>query len=476
MCRQPFIRFAVCILLTLLGISCGSDVRPQLRRYEAAPDNIPKNSLPEPNRIFLENGQVKLGIDLNAGGAITFLAEGPLGPNMVNNFDLGRQLQTSLYSGPVPYTPNGKQPVPQWSGLGWNPVQTGDVHNNPAQVLAYQKESDTRLYVKTVPNIWPLTAEPADCVMEHWIELRGHTVHVRSRTQLNRSDTTQYDARTQEAPCVYLNGPYYRILTYTGLQPFTNDVLSEYKPDHGITDRYATENWAALINKEGRGVGLHRTDEFRFISAYFGAPGSGGEFDMSSSYITAVPFEVLDHDGVYAFEYDLIVGSLEDIRQFAYQQPRPATGPNYRFTNNRLGWHYYNTHDTGWPVRNELAIRWSRTDTTKVNFMIKSPAVFWRATNVRRLVFEAAFTTSTTSARLSWRKPGDPDFLPLADRTLDFPIIGDGVFRTYEVNVSGKPGWEGVITQIGLEPTPGVAASGTNAQPQVVRLRAVTYN
>lgn len=472
MLHRPVILLISVIILNLLVWGCGDSVRPQLRSYQPSPNDIPKNPLPDPKRIFLENSKVKVGIDLNAGGAITFLADGLSGPNMVNNFDLGRQLQTSLFSGPVPYTPNGKQPVPQWSGLGWNPVQTGDVHNNPAQVISYQKINETQLYVKTIPNIWPLTTEPADCVMEHWIELRNNTVHVRSRTQINRSDTNQYDARTQEAPCMYLNGPYTRIVTYTGLQPFTNDAVSEYKPDHGITDRYGTENWAALLNSEGRGVGLYRTDEFRFISAYFGSPGVGGEFDISSSYIAATPFEVIDHDGVYEFEYDLIVGSLSDIRQFAYQQRRPAIGPNYQFTNNRLGWHYYNTHDAGWPIRNELAVRWSRIDTTKVNFMVKSPVVFWRVTDVKRLVIEAAFTTPATSARLSWRKPGDPDFLPLTDRTFDFPIIGDGVFRTYAIDLAGKPGWEGVIYQIGLEPTPTTAKA---VQGQQLRLRAVRY-
>jgi hypothetical protein len=107
------------------------------------------------------------------------------------------------------------------------------------------------------------------------------------------------------------------------LKPFANDAVAEYQPDHGITDRFATENWTALLNKEGRGVGLYRANIFRFISAFFSIPGVGTEYDESSSYMTAVPFEVLDHNRVYEFEYDLIVGSLNDIRQFAYQQPRP---------------------------------------------------------------------------------------------------------------------------------------------------------
>ncbi len=428
--------------------------------------------IPPPQRLFLENGFVKVGIDLNAGGAITYLADGPTSANMINNFDLGRQLQTSLYSGPIPYSQNGKQPVAFWAGLGWNPVQTGDIHNNPSPVVTYRNDSTNRLYVKTGPLVWPLLNEPAECTMEHWYELRGNVVHVRSRTQVTRRDTTQYEARTQEAPCMYLNGPYYRMVTYSGNQPFTNDALSEVNTAHGIADRYATENWAAFVNKEGRGAGIYRPNEFRFISGFFGATGSGGERDNPTCYLTAVPFYIMDHNTVFEFEYDIVVGSLEQIRQFAYGQPRPATGPNYRFTNTRQGWHYNNTRDSGWPIRNELSVQWGRTDTTRTGFSIKSPKVFWRAAEVPRLLIEAAFSTTALTARLNWRKPGDVEFKELTGG-IDFPIIGDGQYRTYTIDLSRVTEWQGIITQIQLEATPGTIRP-TSERAGRIRLRSVS--
>lgn len=433
---------------------------------------VPAPVIPPPNRIIIENALVRLGIDLNAGGAITYLTDGQSGENMINNFDLGRQLQTSLYSGPIPYEVNGKKPVPTWSGLGWNPVQTGDMHNNPATVVSYRKDSTNRLYVKTIPLIWPLLNEPAECVMEHWLELKGNVVHVRSRTQVNRRDTTQYQARGQEAPCVYLNGPYYRMVTYTGDKPFTNDALFEFNTAHGITDRYTTENWAALVNKEGRGVGIYRRNEFRFISGFFGATGIGGERDDHTAYLTAAPFFVMDHNAVFEFEYDLVVGSIAEIRQFAYNQPRPSTGPNFQFVNDRQGWHYYNTRDAGWPIRNELSVQWGRNADSLASFAVKSPKGFWRASEVPRLMIEAAFTTPATTARINWRKPGDVEFKLLTSGGYDFPIIGDGQFRTYTLDMSRVPGWEGIITQIELEPTPG-AARLANERSARLRLRRV---
>jgi hypothetical protein len=143
-----------------------------------------------------------------------------------------------------------------------------------------------------------------------------------------------------------------------------------------------------------------------------------------------------------------VVGGLTDIRQYAVSQPRPATRPNYQFTTDRQGWYYYNARDRGWPVQNELAILFQREDLTKQNLGIKSPLVFWRAAEIPKLYIQAAFQTKATSVRLAWRRPGEVDIYDIPTRSVDIPIIGDGQFRTYEVNMQGLPGWDGVITQI----------------------------
>ena len=56
---------------------------------------------------------------MNLGGAITWLSLSNSEENIVNSWDWGRQIQMSNYGGPVPFTPNGKQPFPFWRGLGW---------------------------------------------------------------------------------------------------------------------------------------------------------------------------------------------------------------------------------------------------------------------------------------------------------------------------------------------------------------------
>ena len=450
-----FYSFLTYALAGFLAISCVRDYPSTAPYKPPVVVNPPSGGLPgqtvapAQKRLYLDNDKVRVGIDLNAGGAITYLSEAGSTINMVNNNDLGRQLQTSLYAGPYPYSTNGKDPVYQWRNLGWNPVQTGDYFNNPAKVVSYQQGAST-LYVKTVPLIWPLFNEPAECVMEHWIELKGNSVHVKCRFAVNRADTTQYESRTQEVPCMYLNGPYHRIVGYTGLKPFTNDAVTEYTEQENI-NRYCTENWMALLNADGRGVGLYKPkNEVRFSSAGFGTTKTGGEFDVSAGYVTAQPHLLIDHNGQYEFEYDLVVGSVNDIRQFVYNQPRPPITPDYVFTSDRQGWYYNHTRDKGYPIENELNVRWYRNNLTERTFRVISPMTYFRATDAPKVYIDAAFQTKGTVARFVWRKPEDYDFLEMPDRYVDFPIVGDGQFRTYEISLSGLAGWDGVITQISL--------------------------
>lgn len=427
---------------------------------------LPPQVAPAPaNRVFIENKKVRLGIDLKMGGSIVYLAEIG-GQNIVNSYDYGRQIQTGLYAGPLPYSINGKNPPPQLSTLGWNPVQAGDFYNHTSQVVTYRQDS-THLYIKTIPLQWPLYNEPADCVMEHWIDLVDNTIRVRSRTAINRRDTTQYNSRPQEAPAVYLNGPYSRIQIYEGTQPFTSGNVNELRILDRDEVRFAPECWVAMLNPQGRGVGLFQPNQPRFNVGFFGQPGNGGEFNNPTGYLSGKEQAVLDHNGVYEYQYTLIMGTLTDIRQFVYSQPRPPSAPNFRFTSDRQRWYFQNTVDTGVPVRGELNVRFDGDADIKM----LSPEVFWRGSDVTRLYVQAAFTTPAQTARLLWRRFGDQTTIPSADRYLDFPIIGDGQYRTYELNLNQIPGWRDYpIIQIGLSPT----KSDAQKTGQTVRVRSIT--
>src|SRR5688572_33341681 len=105
---------------------------------------------PEPRMSFLDNGTVRIGADLALGGAITWLSHHERPDNLINSHDLGRQIQMSHYSGPVPFQPEGAVLKPEWRTIGWNPIQTGDVFGHPSRVLEH-RTAGRELYVQCVP-------------------------------------------------------------------------------------------------------------------------------------------------------------------------------------------------------------------------------------------------------------------------------------------------------------------------------------
>ena len=119
----------------------------------------PRHQRDESRMSYLDNGTIRLGIDLSLGGAITFLSSSKDQLNVVNNHDCGRQIQMSHYSGPVPFVVGDKRPHKSWTGIGWNPIQSGDVYHNRSQVLEHRNDGRT-LYVKCVPMHWPLENVP----------------------------------------------------------------------------------------------------------------------------------------------------------------------------------------------------------------------------------------------------------------------------------------------------------------------------
>jgi hypothetical protein len=171
---------------------------------------------------FLDNGLIKIGVALDRGGSIGYLADVKKGNNVVNVHDLGRWIGQSYYAGPKPFG----EPHPAWKDWPWNPVSAGDVHGNAGKLLDHHNDGKT-LYVKARPMQWALKNVPADCTFETWITLDGRTVHVRHRLTNERKDEKQYPAMDQELPAVYTIGTLHRLFTYDGDQPFTQAPLRE---------------------------------------------------------------------------------------------------------------------------------------------------------------------------------------------------------------------------------------------------------
>jgi hypothetical protein len=414
---------------------------------------------------YIENGDIRLGIDLNLGGAITYLAPVTnLDLNVINSHDWGREVQLSYYSGPIPFNPPGTTLSTNWNFLGWNPIQAGDCYGFTSQVLQYTN-TGRALYVKLVPMQWPLKRVPAESECEVWIELVGPVVKARCRLTNHRADPVQYPARKQELPAVYVNAPFSRLVTYCGDKPFTSDALTRIRGRLDLQGHWAnwkaTENWAALVNDSGWGLGIWNPDAVDFTGGFFGPPGNGGPLDESTGYVAPNRDEIIDHNISFEYRYELMLGTVAQIRAQVYRVAKPCGTLRFDFENSRQGWYYADATDTGWPIRGELKVHQDGPHPR-----IFSPDFVIRAETGFALTLEAAFSNGPPHAEVCWRKLGDQRFDEVnAER---FAIVPDGEIHRYEINLGKSPKYRGAITQLGLVYLPDTDRETT------VRLKSVS--
>ncbi|MCC6157293.1 MAG: hypothetical protein IT350_04515 [Deltaproteobacteria bacterium] len=272
---------------------------------------------PEPKKMsYIDNGVIKIGVDLNMGGAITYLADYRNHDiNLVNSADQGREIQPSYYSGPQPYG----DPHPGWPDWPWNPIGAGDCYGNRSEVL--EKFNDgTTIYVKSIPLQWALDNVPCECVFEQWIELDGNAARVHYKLTNNRADHTDYGARHQELPAVYTTDRFHRLFSYNGNAPFSGGPVEEIA-NSGPPWAYfgATEKWAALVQDNGWGLGVYNPDAEQFVGGFHGTPGSGDPTASSTGYLSPLRTENIRWNTVYEYDAFLILGYVEDIRAWVYE-------------------------------------------------------------------------------------------------------------------------------------------------------------
>lgn len=423
---------------------------------------------PKPSsQVMVENRFIRVGIDLQLGGAITHVSQ-PGSPNLINSFDLGRQIQQSYYSGPANYQREGKQKSPFWKSFPWNPIQTGDAYHHGSRVIDHRIR-DGELYVKTVPMLWPMNNDPAECVMETWIKLSQEAPKFEYRARLTnaRTDKIQYGAHSQEVPAIYGNGPWHKLMTYAGDRPFSGGAPIEVRNDHKEPWPWvhfvATEGWAALVNDAGSGIGVCNSKPMEFHGGFAGQRGSGGEKSSNTGYMSPIATEILDHNLVYGYSCTMVLGTLEQIRAEAARIiAKPL--PSWNFQNSRHGWTYENGGDAGWPIAGKgLTVK-----ATKPSRPVRlvGPFTFWRAEAAAKVAVQVSAGAAGT-LKVFWR--GMPsvavaknsDWGPWKatwwkpEHSIDAKIPA-GTRQWVTLSLAGLPGYSGALTGLALDIPDGV--------------------
>ena len=357
---------------------------------------------------YLNNGRIAVGVNLDDGAKITFLAP-------TNGLRSGTNLVFE--------------------------AEPGYHHANQdgAQVLV-SSNTGSEIYTKVVPL--SSTPSPCECTLEQWITLDGAAVHVRSKLTNFLSDASPPQPAWNELPALYTTGGAHRLVTFTGPTPYGHRPVREYTEADG--GRFfvrpgpqfaATEHWAALLDDSGFGVGLVAAERTRFAGI------SGSAAGFPNGYVTAASLELLDANATFTFDYSLVVGTVAQIRGYAYRH-RPDPRPDYRFTADRRHWTYTNAADRGFPIRGALRVLVDRDDPQLVG-----PEQWWSAKQVPSIHVRGRWTTRQRRAELFWRTAS---WNPA--NSASFPVRGDGRFHSYRVELAGRPGYVGTITGLRLDP------------------------
>ncbi len=409
-----------------------------------------KQRPPAPRMTFLDNGEVRIGMDLALGGAVTHISSKDRATNIINSADLGRQIQMSHYSGPWPFIVGDSKPNPAWAGLGWNPIQTGDCYMNPSKVIEHRNTS-RELYIKCVPMQWPLNNVPGDCTFETWTTLDGPVIHMRYRCTNQRADTTQYRPCPQELPAVYTISRLWRLMSYTGDKPFTGDTLThvsnDWRKPWPWTRFMATERWAALVDDTQWGLGVFKDDGGEFHGGVHGDGRSDDPKHGSTAYVAPIHVENFDHNIVYEHRTEFMVGQLADIRRH-FNRVATRTPPAWRFVEDRQHWVVRDATDQGFPLKGEWRIK---LDAGKPR--LEGPAQSWRAEDAPRANLEIGYTGQATTARVFWKRLDDPHFD--ARKSVPLDLKPDDKLHAYQVDLASSPEYRGLIIGLAIEPVSG---------------------
>ncbi|MCX6360149.1 MAG: Ig-like domain-containing protein [Armatimonadetes bacterium] len=399
---------------------------------------------------YLDNGQVRVGVDLALGAAITYLSRSGTTDNVVNSADAGREIQQSYYSGPNDFG--------NWAGQAWpwNPISVGDQWGNHSQVLAFTSDGTT-MYSKIIPMQWGGSnpaGTPGDCTFENWVTLEGKVVHVRNRLNNARADRTFYGAYFQELPAVYTNGPLHHLWTYKGTNPFAGEPATEMPNAFMWSSWRSTEGWAAQVNDAGWGLGVYAPGCGQTSGGFFPQVDANtvlaGPKDGPTSYMAPNHAEILDWNIAYEFSYDLILDTLPNIRSYVYANPFDPR-PSYAFRSDRAHWTYNNATDTGWPIDGCLDI-----DVGWLDPMLIGPFCGFRAADVPKLYIRmAASLSNPPPGRLTGQiffelENGAKPFSEAQSVRLN--VINDGQYHTYELDMAAGAAYTGFVSCLRFDP------------------------
>jgi hypothetical protein len=172
-------------------------------------------------------------------------------------------------------------------------------------------------------------------------------------------------------------------------------------------------------------------------------------------------FEVLDWNIVFESEFDIIVGSVTNIRSYVVSRASTNGPPAWDFEKDRQSWKYKKAaRDQGWPITNGLHMTWSTN-----GCVFASHWSFWRSEDAPTFKLVGDLGGCSGPVRLRFYRHCWIDEQAWEDGTkpaqpfVDYQLIpnGPGV-QEYRFDLSDHPSYTGSYTRVNLV-LPGASGS-----------------
>jgi len=249
---------------------------------------------------YLDNGQIRIGVDKSRGACIGFFGETGTDRNVLNHYDHGRFIQQSYY---------GDADGSDWNGKPWryNPIQGGSWRGKDARVLAFRIEPDSSLYTKVEPRHWASGKPCPEALMEQWITLNGPVAHVRCKLTYTGKD--HRTARSQEMPAVFVDAALKHLVYIQDKQ------LVRRVPGWPNESGNTSEDWVAYVDDKDWGLGIQTPGTSKFTCYRYKGDGKSGPDGSDCSYVAPIRQLRLRGGQVVEYEFYLTLGSVDQIRR-----------------------------------------------------------------------------------------------------------------------------------------------------------------
>lgn len=270
--------------------------------------------------LTIDNGSVKIGIDREKGGAITWLSSSAYPKNTVNITDPGRLIQQSYYAG-LRLDRRSEGQSKAWSPWAWNPIQGGGVGAQGgkgiwARVTVFEKKDDA-LYSETVPKLWDMADEEANAVMRQWTKFETDmpgVVCVECEIQVKRPKNDPWGKAKmspQEVPACYFTRNFANVRSYLGAGKWQPE---NQKPGPPWGRAQPPRKAMAMFEASGNGVAVFSPTSG--ASWNFGPHAGGLSSDPTAGpcmHVAPVDRVLLGRNSTFRYRYWLIVGNKTEI-------------------------------------------------------------------------------------------------------------------------------------------------------------------